>query len=160
MEIVHCLELVYNKNYSNIAKILVLRLFKMVANQRECFTLEQRYLIKFVVAEKCQQWGIHWKMCDVNGASCLSKKKMFSNGWTGIWFGGHYPKKRSIQWVHIDPAVKKKFLAQQSVKKVMFSVFWDMKWNITIYFLEKDTTVNIYIRGVFKKLPVIFRMDF
>ena len=36
----------------------------------------------------------------------------------------------------------KKFWAEQSVKKVMLTVFWDMKGPITIDFLEKDATVN------------------
>ena len=35
-----------------------------------------------------------------------------------------------------------KFLAQCSVKKVMLSVFWDIKGPITIDSLEKCVTVN------------------
>ena len=41
------MKLVYSKNYFNLAKIFVLRLFKMVANQTECSSLEQRSVIKF-----------------------------------------------------------------------------------------------------------------
>ena len=33
MKTLHCLKLVYNKNYFNLAKIFVLRLFKIAANQ-------------------------------------------------------------------------------------------------------------------------------
>ena len=36
-----------NVNCFNLAKIFVLRLFKMVANQTDCSTLEQRSVIKF-----------------------------------------------------------------------------------------------------------------
>ena len=41
-----------------------------------------------------------------------------------------------------DFPVKEKFCAQQSVKKVMLIVFWDMKGLITIDFLEKSATQN------------------
>ena len=44
---------------------------------------------------------------------------------------------------NIDSPVKKKFPAQRPVKKVILTVFWDMKGPITIDFLEKDATVNI-----------------
>ena len=47
-----------------------------------------------------------------------------------------------MEWIHTDSQVKNEFLAQPSVKKVMMTVFWDMKWPITIDFLEKDATVN------------------
>ena len=43
---------------------------------------------------------------------------------------------------HTDSPVKKKFWAQQSVKKVVLTFFRDMKWPISIYFLEKAFTVN------------------
>ena len=38
--------------------------------------------------------------------------------------------------------VKKIFQVQQSVKKVMLTVFWDIKGPMTIDFLEKGATVN------------------
>ena len=41
------------KNYSNLTKIFVLRLFKMVTNQTECSGLEQKSVSKFLVAERC-----------------------------------------------------------------------------------------------------------
>ena len=34
-------------------------------------------------------------------------------------------------------------LIKRPVKKVMLTIFWDMKGPITIDFLEKDATVNI-----------------
>ena len=40
----NCLELVYTKNYSNLRKIFVLRLFKMTANQT---VLEPKSVIEF-----------------------------------------------------------------------------------------------------------------
>ena len=41
------------KNYFNLTKLFLLRLFKMVANQTEWSRLEKRSVIKFLVAEKC-----------------------------------------------------------------------------------------------------------
>ena len=45
-------------------------------------------------------------------------------------------------WKHIVSPVKKKFCVQWSVKKVMLTVFWDVKGLITFDFLENDATVN------------------
>ena len=58
----HCLELVYCKNYFNLIKIFVLRLFKMVVNQTECSRLEQRSAIKVLVADKCKPYEIYKSM--------------------------------------------------------------------------------------------------
>ena len=41
-----------------IAKIFLLKLFKMAENKRECFRLEQRSDMKFLVAEKCKSCEI------------------------------------------------------------------------------------------------------
>ena len=37
--------------------------------------LEQRSVIKFLMAEKCKQWEIHSTMCDVYGEVCFNEKK-------------------------------------------------------------------------------------
>lgn len=60
------------------------------------------------------------------------------------WVAHYEPecKQQSMQWKHTASPVKKKFRAQRSVKKVMLTVFWDVKGPITISFLEKGTTVN------------------
>ena len=50
----HCLELVCSKNYFNLTKIFVGRLFKLLANQTECS--------KFLVTDKCKQLGIYGRM--------------------------------------------------------------------------------------------------
>ena len=47
-----------------------------------------------------------------------------------------------MEWKHTDSPVKKKFWVQQLVKKVILTVFRDMKGPITINFPEKGTTVN------------------
>ena len=51
-------------------------------------------------------------------------------------------KRQTTEWKHTDSPVKNKFCTQQSVKKVMLTVFWYMKGPITIDFLEKCATVN------------------
>ena len=50
--ILYYLGFVYTKNYLNLAKIFLLRLFKMAANQTAL--QEQRSVIKFLAAEKCK----------------------------------------------------------------------------------------------------------
>ena len=55
----YCLSLVCNKNDWNLTKIFVRILFIMVPNQRECTRLEQRSVIKFLMAEKC-------KLCEIS----------------------------------------------------------------------------------------------
>ena len=47
----HKLELVYNKNYFNCQEIFSLRLFKMAANQMECFGVSDANHIK--LTEEC-----------------------------------------------------------------------------------------------------------
>ena len=46
----------------------------------------------------------------------------------------HY---KTVHGVETYFPVKKTFWAQQSVKKVMLTIFWDMKGTIAIDFLEK-----------------------
>ena len=46
----HCLELVYNKNYFNLKITFVLRLFKIAKNQTKCSRLKQRSVTKVLVA--------------------------------------------------------------------------------------------------------------
>ena len=75
----HCLELIYSKNYSNLTKIFLLKLFKIVANQRERSRYEQRSVIKFLLAEKGKPCEIYRKMCYVYEEVCFSQK-MFTNG--------------------------------------------------------------------------------
>ena len=76
--LLHCLELVYGKNYSNLIKIFVLRLFKMVANQKQCFRLEQRSLIRFLIATKSKPCDIYRRMYVVYGEAYFSQKR-FTN---------------------------------------------------------------------------------
>ena len=55
----------------------VLRLFKMVANQTKCSRLEQRFVIKFLLAEKCKPCEIYGRKCDVYGEAYFSRKNVY-----------------------------------------------------------------------------------
>ncbi|XP_067929080.1 histone-lysine N-methyltransferase SETMAR-like [Watersipora subatra] len=60
------------------------------------------------------------------------------------WVAHYEPesKQQSLRWKHPSSCVTKRFRAQRSVKKVMLTVFWDVRGPITISFLEQGTTVN------------------
>ena len=71
------LKLVYIKNYFNLAKMFVLRLFNIAANQTECPKLELRSVIKFIMAEKRKQCEIFRGMCDMYGAAYFRQKDVY-----------------------------------------------------------------------------------
>ena len=73
MKILHLLELVLSKNYFNLTKIFVLRLFKIVANLTACFKLEQRSFMKFLMAEKCKPCEIREEYVICMEKHCLVK---------------------------------------------------------------------------------------
>ena len=50
-------------------------LFKMTANQTQSTRLEQRFVIKFMVAEKCKPCEIYSRMGDVYIEGNLNPKK-------------------------------------------------------------------------------------
>ena len=50
----------------------------MVANYRKCSRLKEKFIMKFVVAEKCKLCETYRRMCDVNGEACFCQK-MFRN---------------------------------------------------------------------------------
>ncbi|XP_067947100.1 histone-lysine N-methyltransferase SETMAR-like [Watersipora subatra] len=60
------------------------------------------------------------------------------------WVAHYEPesKQQSLRWKHPSSPVTKKFRVQRSVKKVMLTVFWDVRGPITVSFLEQGTTVN------------------
>ena len=64
----------YGKNYFNLAKIIVLRLLKMVGNQTQCSSLEQKYDIRFFSAGKYKQWETCRRMSVVCGGACFCEK--------------------------------------------------------------------------------------
>ena len=70
----HYLELVNGKNYFNLIKIFVLKLFKMATVQIERSRLEHMSVSKFLLAEKCKPWEIKRTLCDGNKEACFGKK--------------------------------------------------------------------------------------
>ena len=70
-------------------------------------------------------------MCDVYGEAYFNQKAFTNELKTWVC---HYKiglKSQSMKWKHTDSLVKKKFRVQQSVKKVMLTIFWDTKGLIT-----------------------------
>ena len=58
--------------------LFVSRLFRMAANQTECFKLEQRSVIKSLVAEKCKPCEIYRRICNVY-REASSYQKIYTN---------------------------------------------------------------------------------
>ena len=71
--------MIYGENYSNLTKIFVLMLFKMVANQSYCSGLEPRSDNIFLVARKCKPGEIYRK-CVMYTKKYISVKNMITNG--------------------------------------------------------------------------------
>ena len=93
----------------------------MAANQTECSRLEQRSAITFFGTEKYKPCEIYRRTCDMYGKSCFSQKD-------SLWKHSLFEKEKGL-----NTAV---------IKKVILTVFFDMKGPILIDFLEKDATVN------------------
>ena len=69
-------------------------------------------------------------------------KKMVTCDKTSVWHYEPESKWQSMEWKHVGSLVKKKFKSQQSTRKVILTVFWDMQGPITISFLQKESFVN------------------
>ena len=61
---------------------------------------------------------------------------------------------KTVHGVETDSLVNKGSQMQQSIKKVMLIVFWDMKWPLSIDFLDEGTTKQ----NSGKKNPFIYWM--
>ena len=149
--------MVYSKKeYLNRTKIFVLRLFKIAAaNQTECSRLEQRSVIKFVVAEKCKPCEMYRRMCDIYGETCLCFWSKNIYKWTNHGFGTKYTD--FLAKKNNDFQVKKTFLVLWSAKKVMLTVTRDMKEPMTHDFLKEGATVYraFYCQLVKQNLPYL-----
>ena len=92
----------------------------------------------FLVFEKYKPCEIYRRKWDVYREACFSQR-ILKNGlnidlplWKLEW------NRQSMVWKHTDSQVKKMFLAQESVKKVILIIlFKDMKELITSDFFEK-----------------------
>ena len=115
------MELVCHKNYLNLAKIFILYSKWWQIKQNT----QQRPDVKFLVADKYKPCEIYRRMYD---ACYNTKKKKLNYKWTKHGFFTEPEWKRlCLEWIYADSALRKKFLTQWSVKKVMLTVFWDMK---------------------------------
>ena len=77
-------------------------------------------------------------MCDVYEETCFSQKMFINELNVGLPLQA-WVERQFMEWKHTGTLVK--FWVQWSVKKVMLTVFWDMKRLIPIDFLEKGETV-------------------
>ena len=102
---------VISKNYFNPAKIFVSNFFKIVADQTEFFMLEQRSVIKFLLAEKCKLCEIYRTMYHVYGLACFSQSNVYK--WVKHGFITTNLSQKDSPWYgKTDWLVKKKFLSQ------------------------------------------------
>ena len=106
----HGLELFYCKNYFNLTKIFVLIQFKMAASQTECSSLEQRSVIKFLLAKMCKPCEVYKRMCHVYGEACFNQ--FFSYKWAKHGFATTSQSQNNSPWSekHTELLVKKKDL--------------------------------------------------
>ena len=74
---------------------------------------------------------------------CFSKKNVYRLAKHGFVSTSRTP----MEWKPTVSQVKKKFLVLQLVKKVILTVFWDMKGSITIDLLEKVNSAS-YCEGI------------
>ena len=132
----HFLELVYTKNYFHLTKIYVLSYLK-------------GRLIKQCVPDL--NWDLAWNFCwmwSVNQikfreeCAILVKKNVYM--WAKHKFVMRSLSGKDIPWIGKSLTFQqiKKFHVQWSIKKVLLTIFWDMKGPVTIDFLEKGVTVK------------------
>ena len=98
-----------------------------MSDKEACSRIEQRSVIKFLVAKGCKAVEIHRRMSTVyvNCATCFSRKNIYK--WAKLFKEG----RRSVE-VHVE----------RFTRKVMLTVFWDVQGPITISFFEKGSFVN------------------
>ena len=95
---------------------------------------------------------------------CVEKhvlaKEIFTIQWKVGLLQWTETKRQSMEWKHTNFPIMKKFWVQWSVKKVMLSVFWDMKELLTIDFLEKVATANSgsYCQLLRQNLPYLLNV--
>ena len=74
MPTLHCLELIDSKYYFNLAKVFVLKLFKMAG---KIWVLQAGTEIKLLITDKCKPCEIYRKMNVFNEDEYLSKKNVY-----------------------------------------------------------------------------------
>ena len=104
------------------------------------------------MADKCKLCEIYRKMCDVYRETCFSQRNLYKLA----CHNNLKLKRQSIVWKHNNSPVKKKFQVQQSVKKVMLSVFWNRKEPIPIDFFENGETKLCFLLPIPKVKLTLF----
>ena len=113
-----------------------------MANQTECSRHEQRSVIKFLLAEKCKQYELYRRMCDVYGEACFRKKYVYK--WAKHGFTTVSSSQSIIHGIEILWHSGKEKVLGTVVNKEGHAdaVLWDMKGPITIDFFEKGATID------------------
>ena len=105
--------------------------------------LEQRSVIKFMLAEKCKPCDIYKWMSNVFQEARSRKKNIFINVLNmRLALQAWIEKTVHEVETHWQSGKEKVPGAAVSKKQVMLTVFRDMKRPMTIDFLEKDVTLN------------------
>ena len=100
-------------------------------------SLEQREVIRFLLAESVKSCEILSRMQRQYGPSCMSRANFYK--WVQAFKDGHESITDDLR---SGRPVVKKFKSQKSLRKVMLTAFWDRNGPITISFLESGNTVN------------------
>ena len=113
----------------------------------------------FFFSSKLWLLRIH-KSCEIYRRMCTEKQVLVKIIYKGDKQGftiTNQCQTEFMEWKHTDSLVQKRFWVKQSLKKVMLTVFWDMKEPITIHFLVKCATVNraFYYKLLWQNSPLL-----
>ena len=103
---------------------------------------EQRSFIKYLLVEKCKPCEIYRRMYDLYREAYFSQRNLHK--WVKHRFATTILIQKDSPWSGktLTLQQKKKLWVQQSVKKVMLTIIWDIKRPITFDLLEKIRTAN------------------
>ena len=71
-----------------------------------------------------------------------------------VYYNKPESKRQFMEWKHSNSSINKKLWAQQSVKKILLIVFWDMKGPSLLISLKKV----LFIADSLGKIHLIYRM--
>ena len=101
-------------------------------------SLEQRGVIRFLLAESVKSCEILSRMQRLYGPSCTSRANFYK--WVQAFKDGRESITDDLRSGRpVDVSTPE---SQKSLRKVMLTVFWDRNGPITISFLERGNTVN------------------
>ena len=121
-----------------------------MANQTEYSRLEQRSLMKFLVAEKCKPYEIYKRICDVYGEACFNQINVYQ------WIKHGFVTMNLIQkdspqsgnmLTFLDAAINKEGYAdsvmEDKANKQIYRIIDHLEESLTIV-IEEDKDLNLY----------------